>query len=202
MNANAQFIEHALSCQIEKESGLDQHRDYLGISKIAECPRKAYQEYMEPILITTPEMHRFCYAGYHQEADVLRLLNAAGFEVLENGKEVVSPLDHRLRGHIDGYTLDGHLIEVKSLNAEKFRRVQADGRVLYKHFVQVQLYMRYGGWKSCFVIYRCRDTYEHFVVEVPYQPASADKFERKAMALLSSIDRKERPECECGHCKE
>lgn len=201
MNANAPFIEHALSCQIEKESGLDQHRDYLGISKIAECPRKAYDEYMNG---TTPteSAHRFCYAGYHQEADVLRLLNAAGIEVLENGHEVVSHLDQRLRGHIDGHTLDGHLVEVKSLNADKFRRVQADGRALFKHFVQVQLYMRYGGWEQAFIIYRCRDTYEHFVVEVPYQPSSADKFERKAMALLASIDRKERPACECGHCKE
>lgn len=194
-------IEHALTAQLAVDSRADQHRDYLGISKIGHCPRAMYDEYMHGQGLTE-STHRFCYAGYHQEDDILRLLRASGIAVLENGMEVCHPLESRIRGHIDGYTVEGDLIEIKSLNSAKFQRVREDGRAQYKHFAQVQLYMRYGGWKQAFVIYRNRDTYEHLVIRVPYQPATAEKLERKALSVLASIDLKERPACDCGHCKE
>lgn len=198
---NAEEISTSLIRQIVIGSNLDNHRDYLGISKIFDCPRKAYIEYMDGIGDIDEATHRFCYAGYEQERSVISLLQQAGIGCLDSGLEVTAPFDNRLRGHIDGVTNDNELLEIKSLTVDKFRRVNADGRALFKHFVQVQLYMRYGGWKQAFIVYRCRETYEHFVVSVPYHEHRAEYFERKARTILDAIDAGVPPHCECGKCK-
>ena len=197
---NAREIETALKQQIMKDSGLDQHRNYLGISKLHDCPCKVYREYFAGVT-TSEQAHRMCYAGYHHEENVIRLLQRAEISVMDCGMEIASPLDSRLRGHIDGRTPDGDLIEVKSVNPDKFRRISEDGRAAYAHYAQVQMYMKYGGWRRAHLIYRNRDTYEHLVIEVPYSPATADKLERKAAMILGAIDAQTPPECTCGKCE-
>ena len=191
----------SINLQIEAESGLDQHRPYLGISKIGNCPRETYNEYVNGQGAPTEAAHRFCFAGYEHERSVLSLLQRSGVGCTNNGYEVVAPFDARLRGHIDGLTTGGELLEIKSLSRDKFDRVQADQRVINKHFAQVQLYMRYGGWRMAYVIYRDRDTYRHMVLPVPYQPGTAAHLESKAKAILAAIDAGTPPPCECGRCE-
>jgi hypothetical protein len=198
---NAQEIQNKIDAYIAANSGLEQHRNYLGISKIAGCPRAAVLEYRNGVELTE-QAHRMCYAGYEQEKEIYSLAFKARVANLgTRDVEVVSNFDNRLRGHIDSDTVDGELLEIKSVSLAKFEKVENTGRALFGHFIQVQLYMRYGPWKTCFIIYRCRETYEHIVIRVPYQEGQAAKFEKKAKDILRHIDAGTLPECECGRCK-
>jgi hypothetical protein len=193
-------IQAALDEQITRDSGLDPHRDYLGISKVIDCPRRAVKEFLYGMTDLSDTAHRMCFAGYEHERSVIELLSHAGI-VHYAGIEVTAPFDKRLKGHIDAQSVDGDLIEIKSVSTVKFQKVNESGKALRRHFLQVQLYMRYGHWQQAFVIYRCRETYEHKVIRVPYVPSQADRLEEKAKLMLAFIDREELPACECGHCQ-
>lgn len=198
---NAQEIQHQIDQYIVNHSGLDQHRDYLGISKIADCPRKAYREYFDGVSLSE-EAHRMCFTGYEQETNILVMLVGMGVAKLlrEDEKEVVAPFDNRLRGHIDALTCEGDLLEIKSVSLNKFQGILASGKAPRRNYIQVQLYMLYGRWAKTFIVYRCRETYEHTVLYVPFNGMQALKFQQKAARLLESIDSKVEPECECRRC--
>lgn len=194
----AQTISEAIKATIRFKSGLE-IRDYLGISKVPGCPRVAVLEYLHgPIM--SDNAYRMCFAGYEAERSILDLLTHAGIAQAQS-VEVIAPFDNRLRGHTDALTVDGDLIEIKSVTVRRFADIAKSKKALLRHFQQVQLYMRYGGWSQCFVVYRSRETYEHCVVRVPYVVEQAQRMEDKARRILNHIDRKELPHCECGYCK-
>lgn len=196
---NASAILDGLTHQLTASAGLDQHRNYLGISKISDCPRVAVREYFDgPSL--TEQAYRMCFAGYEHELSIVELLARAGI-AFWSGKEVVAPFDPRLRGHIDALTRDDDLLEIKSVSTFKFAEVRKNKKVLKPHFIQVQLYLRYGPWQQAFVVYRNRETYEHQVIRVPYVAIQAERYEEKARMMLRYIDRNELPSCECGRCE-
>lgn len=198
---NKLLIENQLQIIIENESGLDQHRDYLGISKVAECPRRTYHEFFDGVALT-PEAHRFCYAGYFMERDIWRMLIDAGIAKPEtNGLEVVSGWNPDFRGHIDGLTVDHELLEIKSVSDIKWKKIQESDRSIFRHYCQVQLYMKYLGIKTAYIIYRNRETFEHKVFLISYRRDMAEKFEQRAKDLFRAIETKTPPACECGYCK-
>jgi hypothetical protein len=201
MTIDTRQMETRIGAWIVANSGLDQHRTYLGISKIASCPRHAVKEYLYGIPAADEQTYRMCFAGYEQELSIRKMLIETNMMVEASlYKEIVAPFDNRLKGHIDGLTPWEDLIEIKSVSAKKFAKVIETGRSIYDHFIQIQLYMRYGGMRQAFIFYRNRETYEHKVIRVPYKPEQAEKFEAKAKMILSFIDREELPACECGHC--
>ncbi|MEI6474569.1 MAG: hypothetical protein WCO75_04180, partial [Planctomycetota bacterium] len=65
------------------------------------------------------------YAAPYFVAYVKRLLEQ-GIEVTNRQRELIAPWDERFRGHIDG-ELDGELIEIKSVNDDRFETVKQDG---------------------------------------------------------------------------
>jgi hypothetical protein len=183
-------------------SGLEVRRSYLGISQVVKCPRLAYRGFTEGTDLDDYH-HRMCYAGYLFERDVLQRMREMRIAVLPglNRREVVAPDDDRLRGHIDGLTAWGDLLEIKSVTTSKFALVCQQDRALHEHNDQVQLYMRYGGWKFCWMVYVCRETLEHKVIRVRYDEVKAKILEQKALLILAAIDRGEMPKCECGYCE-
>lgn len=193
-------FQNKLTEYITQHSGLELKRDYLGISKIADCPRRAALEYRNGIT-PTEESHRNSFMGYEQEARVLQIVGAVGMLRRVN-VEVVAPFDNRLRGHLDGDVSDTDLIEIKSVSLSKFQKIRESKRALTRHYIQVQLYMQYGGYKRAWIIYRCRETYEHEVICVEHSHNSAMKYEGKARRILAAIDSDEIPACECGYCKD
>ena len=58
---------------LREQSGLEQHRPYLGMSGIAGCPRKLYMEFMGGRKPPTDQQHWYCWTGYMHEAAVVRL---------------------------------------------------------------------------------------------------------------------------------
>jgi len=185
-----------------QHSGLDVKRDYLGISAIGKCPRQVVRDFLYGKSDITLQAHQMCYGGYLFEADLRNRLGDMGFKVAKAGLEVVAPFDPRLRGHIDGELFDADLLEAKSVSRARFEKIKTTHMALSEHFAQVQLYMKYGPWKKCWVIYMCRETLEHHVVKVTYLHTQAIKYEMKAQRLLAHIDSGTLPACECRFCKE
>jgi hypothetical protein len=116
--------------------------------------------------------------------------------------EVVADFDSRLRGHVDGETVDGDLLEIKSVKRAKFETIRDTHMPLNEHFAQVQLYMKYGPWKKCWMVYVNRESMEHCVVKVDYLHTQAIKYEYKARRILAHIDSGILPACECRWCKD
>jgi len=200
-------FQYMIDDYLRKHSGLEVKRDYLGISTIGKCPRQAVREYLHGKGELTLQAHLMCYGGYLFEQDVMRRLWEIGVARIaalegEQQMEVVSDFDPRLRGHVDGETVDGDLLEIKSVTRTKYENVKKTHMPLSEHFAQVQLYMKYGPWKKCWIVYVCRETMEHHVVKVSYLHGQAIKYELKAQRILAHIDTEILPACECRYCKD
>ena len=199
-----QLLEH-----LKRNSGLEARRPYLGMSAIAQCPRKLYFDFLEGKTNPTERDHLYCYSGYLFERDVFARLAAIGIvnfygplndPANPRGVEVVASFDERFRGHTDGETVDGELLEIKSVNPLGFDKVRSLQRPKYEHFVQVQAYMRYGPWTHALLVYVNRDTFEHLVLHVARSERHGEQLEQKARALLAAIDARTPPACECERC--
>lgn len=187
-----------------QHSKLEPKRDYLGMSVIGKCPRVVVRKYLYGENDLSLRSHQAAYEEYLIEADLLfRLQNIGIAKTLQpEEKEVVAPFDARLRGHVDGETVDGDLLEIKTVTVAKFEKVKSSHLALTDHFAQVQLYMKYGRWQKCWIVYVCRDTFEHYVVKVNYLHTQGIKYELKAQRMLAHIDSGMLPECECRYCRD
>ena len=197
-------LQNKIDEHMAKVSGLDMKRDYLGMSAIGKCSRQVVREYLHGKTEITLRDHQMCYGGYLFEADLRNRLADMGFKVSRVGDEVMADFDSRLRGHIDGeiFIFNADLLEIKSLKRVKFEKVKQTHMALSDHFAQVQLYMKYGHWQRCWIVYVDRESLEHHVVKVPYLHTQAIKFEMKAKRMLAHIDAGTLPECECRRCKD
>lgn len=210
---NVAIFQSKIDEHLILHSGLEQKRDYLGISAIGKCPRQVVRQYLHGKGEMSLQDHQMCYAGYLFERDVMMRLREIGVAKTpipgpspETGEgsplEVVAPFDQRLRGHVDGETVDGDLLEIKSLKRTKFEKVKSTHLALTEHFAQVQLYMKYGRWPTCWIVYVGRETLEHLVIKINYLHTQGVKYELKAQSMLAHIDGGTLPECECRYCKE
>jgi hypothetical protein len=184
---------------LRKNSGLEENRGYLGISQAGKCPRATYDLLVYGNQAMSDFYHQMCYAGYLFERDCLARLVEISFAKMVK-IEVVCPMEPFIRGHVDGVTFWGDLLEVKSVTVKKFKRVFQSGNALWEHVDQVQLYMKYGEWRTTWVIYICRETFEHKVVRVQYDEGRAEQLEVKMLGILAAVEKKEPPACVCGYC--
>lgn len=185
---------------IVSHSGFEEKRDYVSMSHISECPRKVVREYLNGFQVDA-HTHHMCYAGYHHEDDMIKMLTQLGL-ITKTNVEVMAPFDSRLRGHLDAL-LEETVIELKSISGRQWDSLKENAdRAMWKHYVQVQLYMRYGNFPRALVIYRNRETFQHMVIEVPYSEPQAERFEGRARFVLQALDAGIMPECECKHCRE
>jgi hypothetical protein len=175
-------------------------RHYLGMSHISECPRVLYYSVVDGSAQPTLKTHLFCYAGYLHEQDMIGRLISAGLPVQRDAREIVAHYDSRVRGHIDGM-IDGELLEIKSVLQDKLARIRDEQRIVRKHYDQVQMYLRHGGFQSAVVVYVARDTGEIEVLRVTQNQGVADHLDSKAKNVLRCVDEKLIPACECRRCE-
>ncbi len=133
------------------------HRDYFGMSSISLCPRKTYLNYqlfkrwhetgqVEEVI---PAQRKLLMDdGHYQEAQVVDLLNRAGFRTAKTGKDQLELTVGRsgIKGHSDGLiSSDGvnwRLLEIKARNYQAFKEFEANGLKTFPDIrVQTQLYM-------------------------------------------------------------
>jgi len=196
---NAQKVEEKLKSQLRFVSKLVKHRDYIGISNVGKCPRQAWKDLVNGAA-DNDFAHQMSYAGYLFEQDALARMSAMGFIRQGKVQEVVCPRNPAIKGHIDGESTFGDLIEIKSVSKQKFRLIQLQNRPLHEHVDQVQLYMRYGCWFNCLIIYICRETFEHKVFDVLYDLQRAEELENKMLSLAEAVATMRLPACTCGKC--
>lgn len=194
-----QDLEEKIYQHLQSRSGLQANRQYLGMSQIAKCPRVLFEQWFEGVE-TAEFHHRMAYTGYLHERDLLDRLREMRMATLKR-RELVADFDDRLRGHTDGEMAWGDLLEIKSVTAHKYEMVCYHGRALHEHVDQVQLYMLYGGYHWTWLVYVNRETFEHRVVRVIFDPQRAQRLVLKAQRVLRAIDEGVMPECECGRCQ-
>lgn len=103
------------------------------------------------------------------------------------------PVHHetlKLRGTMDGLLEGGSILELKSINANGFRRVQTFGP-LVPHLFQMATYVLCTMRKKGVFLYECKDNQEY--VEIPVTPADLPMIEARARAenILAAVERRE-----------
>jgi len=180
---------------------LNEHEDrrYLGMSAIGKCARFLYGELVNGREAPSEKSKRYFHEGYLHERDVIERIAEVGVAVEHHNRELIAPFDDRFRGHIDG-EIEGDLLEIKSVDDERFCRVMDSGRPFEEHMDQVQMYMRYGGYVRALLVYKCRNTGDVLVKKIERDERRGSALEQKAMAILAAVDAGEPPACTCGHC--
>lgn len=187
---NADFAAH----------GPSERREYLGMSGIGRCPREQYWNVVDGQM---PDVQRDRYGsrGYLFERDAKIRLERIGLYAPNSERLVVADFDKRFKGHTDGETPRGLLLELKSTKPSKWEYVASKNEPIFDHFCQVQVYMRHGGWDEAVIIYINVDTFGHYPIFVAKDDGWGEELDTKAKAILSAIDSKEPPRCVCGWCK-
>jgi hypothetical protein len=202
---NAFDLKTQLCQALVKQSGLDRHRRYLGMSGIGYCPRQLYDRYLHGLSDYDEQSHWRSWLGYLFEAGLIRLFDN---NLLTQHAEIVAAYDSRFRGHIDHQTADGDLVEIKSVDWYNFNRIRAQGPKR-AHRAQVQMYLRHGGWPRAFLIYVARDMpwqqawpgFPLWVFEERPDDDWADALDAKAQDILEALDGTgPLPVCSCGRC--
>jgi hypothetical protein len=184
-------------------SRFEPDRKYLGMSGIGKCPLRLYRECMqgrrfEMNLVSA----RRAYRGYLFERDAHERLAQAGVYQAESaGKEIVCDFDARFIGHTDGETLDGDLLEIKSVNNEDYERIVHSHHALPEHYDQVQMYLRYGHYAHGLLYYIDTETFRDFMLDVFPDERRQELLARRAHSILDAIDGlANAPACTCGRC--
>lgn len=187
---------------IRGNSGLEPHRPYLGMSQIGRCPRLLYHQFFEGNGAHSDRAHIHCFSGYLYQGAVLRILAGAGLaDPLKGEREIVAAFDSRFRGHTDGETTDGELLEIKSMSAEDYGQLVKTRRLPDLYFDQVQTYMRHGDYASALVVAVSRDSFDLFFLTVPRNDRAGERIDCKARMILAAIDARRPPHCTCGRCQ-
>lgn len=193
-------IQAKLLTHLRTNSGWEQHRPYLGMSAIADCPRVLYDRFMKGRAEPSDRDHLQCYVGYLFQADVIARLTKLELYRPNSERELVADFDARFVGHTDGEFVTGQLCEIKSIGELGFDQVKESGRPKFSHSRQVTAYMRYGAYKQAIIIYVARESFRHLALKVNYNLQLADELEEKARFVLSAIDKGEPPACTCKRC--
>jgi hypothetical protein len=196
----AGVIQERMVNFIQEHSNYETSRSYLSMSKIGHCPFQQYSDFVYG-MPASQDSHLGAFLGYSYERMVKDILIGAQVMRTAAGRELKAEWDERLRGHTDGETVDGDLIEIKSVNRHRFEIIEREGRALHDHFEQVQMYMHFGKYQHCEIVYVCREDLHIMVVHVSYQRQVAEELVSKAKYILDAIDRELPPHCNCGKCK-
>jgi hypothetical protein len=210
------MVNQLVAKAIRQTSGLEAQRAHLGMSQIARCSRQLYFDFVAGRTHLSDRAHQTCKRGYLIEGEFKTMLAAMGilrvahgFPVLDSEtdaemfgseREIVAPFDSRFRGHTDGETVDGDLLEIKSMTQEKFELAVKLNRIEVAHYYQVQAYLRYGGYPYALVEYVSSGTFDHWAFRIALNPRVGDEIEAKAKRVLAAIDSRTPPRCECGKC--
>lgn len=194
-----EMIDKAITEYIRHNSGFEPDRNYLGMSQIGYCARRQYNQFLEGKKPGDRD-HRNAIRGYYLEKFLNEIVADLGFLKPASTREVVSNFDIRFRGHTDGETFGNDLVEFKTMTQKKFDELRGNRRLSTAHFMQMQAYMRYGGYERGYYIALSTETFEHCVISVIRNVRAGDLLEEKAKKILAAIDSKVPPPCECNGC--
>lgn len=177
-----------------RHSGYDEHRNYIGLSGIADCQRIIYHRYFNETPASTELKLRTRYS-YEVEANLINRLNFMG--IYKKGK-TIKAYDGLVEGHTEG-EISGSLLEIKSVPLTEHIPIE---RVPGKVYWQCQGYMYYGGYPATLLIYFARDRGRFRIFDLWPDHRVMMAVDRKIQDLIAAIQKKQPPVCQCGKCKD
>lgn len=192
---NPSEIEKLLIQWSVKNSGYDEHRDYIGLSTIGDCPCLIYNRYFNRTGISTAEHLKTRYA-YEIERLIKERLQQIG--LYSPGKEI-SIHGGLVRGHTDG-KIGGSLLEIKTLPRTEYLPT-SPMHISTKIYWQIQAYMLYGGYSVTTLIYFARDDGQFKVMVVSRDESLQSQIDQKIVSLVEAVQKQNPPACECGKCE-
>ena len=182
-------------------------RQYFGVSSISTCPRETYYNYRKYKMVQSGEvehelehdlqMQLLLNDGHYQEAEIVDLLERAGFKLDYVGEKQAELMVGRcnIKGHPDGFILDGPnidpnqpaMLEVKARNYQAFKKFSDTGlKEFPKIKAQTQLYMHANNLPYPV-------TEAHVIFKLKESVRLADVIEKAdpsfAVPLIESVDR-------------
>lgn len=158
----------------------DKQRTYIGASVIGNrCDAYlAYQLRGYPEDPPEPQLKRIFDLGHHIEDTVVRDLKRAGLPIMDRDpstqKQWTFEAFHgHVIGHGDGLMEDGEdivLVEIKSMNANKFQKFVDHGLISShpNYYEQVQLMMGMGKIERCILVAYCKDNSKYHIEEIKF----------------------------------
>jgi hypothetical protein len=175
-------------------SGNDEHRNYIGLSGIADCERVIIERWRGGNHPEDAELLKFGL-GYDMEHILIGRLKALG---LYRAGPAISLYGGMVQGHTDGLTPDGDLIEIKSVPGAQ--HLPVNGKLPRRVYWQVQAYLYFGRLRYAHVIYLARDTGALAVYGLRLSPEVGHEIEAKVARLVEFARSGRTPACTCGRC--
>lgn len=197
MNTDAPNFENKLIEWSVRNSGYDEHRDYIGLSTIGDCPRLIYHRYFNRTGIST-EGHLKTRYNYEVEENIKNRLRQIG--AYSPGKEI-SIHNGLVKGHTDG-EISGCLLEIKTVPQTKYLPTNYSIGISEKIYWQIQAYMLYGQYAVTLMIYFARDYGQFRIFAFAPDKSVQSKIDQKINRLIGAIRDRKVPSCECGRCEE
>jgi len=193
-------INEILKEKVEATCRYEAKRNYLSMSKIAECSKKLT---LELINGTKPDYNikARCWLGYHFEDIIAQWLIKKKILLPESRGIEISTFEGKFKGHIDGHTDMMRLIEIKSLSEIKFQKLLSDIKVPTKNFFQTQTYMYNSRFKEATIIYVCRETMQFETRSFNRVDKIGQRMNEKALRILDALNNMKIPDCDCGYCQ-
>lgn len=185
-------LEKDLIQWTEEYSGYDEHRNYIGLSTIADCPKEIYRRFFNPTPASRDLKLRTRYT-YEIEANMIKRLEALG---LYGRVGPITAYDGLVQGNPDGRILED-LLEIKTVPLSKHIPV---GRLPIKVYWQCQAYMKYGAYPAALVIYLARDKGWFKVFDIYPDLRVMEMIDVKIRSLIEAVKKETPPVCECRRC--
>jgi hypothetical protein len=186
-------LERILIDWTVRNSGYDEHRNYIGLSGIGDCSLMIYRRFFNHTGASV-ESHLKTRYAYEIEENIKQRLRGMG--IYSPSKEI-SIYDGLVQGHTDG-EINSDLLEIKTVPlTEHIPR----GEIPRRSFWQSQAYMLYGKYSWCLIIYFARDYGAFKVFELRRDLGVGDRIMAKVDALVEFVQTKIPPPCDCGRCK-
>jgi len=166
-------------------------RFYLGLSQLHRPEEELVHEMLHGSKHQPDDAIKRLALGYVVEADIRRRLEGIGIAIPNSQTEIVAVYDDRVKGHIDGQTVEKRQIyEIKSTVQAKLDTIKLSNKLPNDHFQQVQAYLWHGDFQSCLMIYVARDTGQIWAKELWRITAMGKDLEAKAKRVLTEVDKK------------
>lgn len=183
---NSQYITDTIEKYIKIHGG-HETRYYLGMSQIYRSEQELIDGLRHGSPTPSDEGYRVMALGYDYERIMLSKMEAMRLVKPDSGRKLVADFDSRFQGNTDAEFLDGSLCDVKSTIEAKLQKIEASGKVPHSTWVQMQMYLHFGGYPYGSVVYIARDTGSILVRKVNYMPSVAQEYIEKAKRILSLI---------------
>lgn len=186
-----------------RHSGYEQHRPYIGLSGIGNCPAEVYDRFTQGQTQSVGEHLKTRLAYELEYALVVRLREMGLYQVARP----ISLHGGLVQGHLDGLICHAgqtDVLEIKTVPlAENIpdREAQVPRRVYwqvqaYLHYARRQLNLNCG---QALVVYLARDCGLVGVRQVRYSPERGAEIEGRVRNLVAAAQERIRPACVCGH---